>query len=772
MNDALHSADARGELARAIRTAMDDIAKEGARKPTQAQIAKFTQGTRLRAVSTTAISAWRNGKRVPDSWATLDSFLTALEKAASLPRGRFDRDWWSRLYERSRVEQVPASAETTVSLRVRDADPLELMVHRARTSDDGNAVPDYVPRDVDPAVRNALSRAGEHGGVILLIGDSTAGKTRCAYEALIAALPDHLLVVPRRTTDVSEVVAAVARFAASGERCVLWLNDMERYLGPGGLDLHGVRTLRAAKATVLGTMRTRFRRDLPADELVGVAEEFEVNRLWSPAEIRRAQEQLRSNRDPRLRLALDHSDDFGIAETLATGPQLWRLLRGVSVVNGNPRGAALVWTAIDLALAGLTGPLPLDLLKELHEDYIPGRNKQLIAPEPLDTALTWATTPPDAVTRLLIPEENGLRPFDYLLDAHLRERKPSPELIPERIWESVLSSGTERHQRFSIAIAAHANSRMDIGRRALRPLADAQDSEGMRALGVLCESDDRDEAARWLQLAAEAGDVLSLRLMGNLHLRRQDHDSANEWYRRAAEAGDELSESYYNGPGIVPAPTSQTSATKASASELTPGQPVEDHEDWDDDEEWEPTPRTLRVLKAAFDMLADTAFDVLEEIGDARVDLRGNYTEVFSDMPVLTWGQNAEWRRRMARCFDDLADDIRKDRWPLPNCTGEEMAMHLALQHASAMVADDPDLVASLVKELPEDPEDYDWSFCMAMFLEDTDVLFLYEPWSEGIEDPDHQVNQFMGIANLGADDWFDPFYKDRARDPERGFRR
>ncbi|MFD0384290.1 hypothetical protein ACFQ2B_24705 [Streptomyces stramineus] len=58
-----------------------------------------------------------------------------------------------------------------------------------------------------------------------------------------------------------------------------------------------------------------------------------------------------------------------------------------------PRGAALVWAAIDLALAGLTDPLPAELLEELHEDYLPGRNKQLLCPEPLDEALAWATTP-------------------------------------------------------------------------------------------------------------------------------------------------------------------------------------------------------------------------------------------------------------------------------------------------------------------------------------------------------------------------------------------
>ncbi|RKN75229.1 sel1 repeat family protein [Streptomyces klenkii] len=745
---------------------MDEVTREGARRPTQAQIAKATEGRSRHRVSRTAISAWRKGERVPESWAALSSFLSALEEAASLPRGRLDAPKWVRLYERARAEQVPEPGPQAVTFRVRDADPLELKVHRARTVEGGDAVPAYIPRDVDPAVRQAMSHAGQRGGVILLVGDSTAGKTRCAYEAMTAVLPDHLLVVPRHVTEVPEAVAAVTRSARAGERCVLWLNDMERYLGPEGMDLHGIRALRTAKATVLGTMRTRMHQQFTDDELVRLAEEFQVERLWSSCELDRAHEELRSNRDPRLRLALDQATDFGVAETLATGPQLWQRLCSASVVNGNPRGAALVWAAIDLALAGLTDPLPAELLEELHEDYLPGRNKQLIGPEPLDEALAWATTPPDAVTRLLIPDGAGLRAFDYLLDAHLRAKGASPEFIPERVWETALRVGTERRQRFDIALAAHANERIDISRRALRPLADAGDVDGLRGLGVLCEREDRTEAARWLQLACDAGDVLSLRLMGNLHFRRQDRKAAAEWYRKAAEAGDEVSQSYYHGePSPVPARPTQA-----------PSAPLPTHEE-DEEGEWEdedygPTPRTLCLLGAAFEILADMAYDELEEIGDTRVDLRDNYACPFSDMPVLTWGQKAGWRRQMARCFDDLANDIEAGNWPLPTCTGEEMAMHLALEHASAMVRDEPDFVAALVKSLPEDSQDYDWDLCMTLFLEDTDVLFLYEPWSQGIEDPDSLLNQHLGIANLQADRWFEPFREDKTRDPGRGFRR
>ncbi|MER6914892.1 hypothetical protein ABT354_24720 [Streptomyces sp. NPDC000594] len=748
---------------------------------TQGRVAKASEAhARLPKVSTSAISAWTKGERLPGSYAALNAFLTAVEKAAALPRGRLDdeRSNLRRLLEAARGEKPTEPPAEVTTLRVRDADPLELMVHRARTTEGGNAVPAYIDRDVDDGLRRALSRVGQDGGVLLLVGDSTAGKTRCAYEAMSTVLPDHLLFVPADAGDLSDTVDALTRAASQGEDCLLWLDDAERFLtGPTALGLPDLRRLRAARAVVLGTMRARIRRDLPACELTRLAEEFQVSRLWSPGEIERTHREWRTNRDGRLRLALRQADDFGIAESLAAGPELWHMLRGASVVGGNPRGAALVSAAIDLALAGWATPVALEVLEELHEDYLPGTNKQLIGPEPLTDALTWATEPRLGATRLLIPDGTGFRAFDYLVDAYLRDRQPSPELLPKRIWDTALRHGDDQ-QRFSIAVAAHANDRVDIAVRSLGPLAEAGDVEALRALGVICQRRDLDEAAQWLRLATDTGDSLAMRLMGNLRLRRSDHQGAQDWYRRAARAGDEVCQAYG-----VPAVTKATPDTRVA----TPTAPVPDsaeqggtavkeskdgeEEEWyDEDKAWEPAPRTMRVLQAAFSILADEAYDAAVEAGDTRVNLRDNYVPVLSELPVVTWGQDRQWRRRMARCFDDLADDIEKGNWPEPTCTGEEMAMHLVMPRAADLVSDDPELVAEWTKGLPETSEDYDFDICYD-FLQDTDVLFLFEPWSQGIENPDNPTHQILGIAGLEADEWFEPFGPE-SRDPARGFRR
>ncbi|MET8825996.1 hypothetical protein ABZX40_13065 [Streptomyces sp. NPDC004610] len=761
MNDSADRQDARSELARTIRDALVTAARTGGSRPTLQGIVRASQGQRRPPLTTSSISAWQKGERLPSSWAALESFLIALERAAALPPGHFDRGHWQRLYGRARGAPTPTRTRLSIC-RVRDADPLELKVHRARTLENGNALPAYIPRDIDPLVRTALTRLGRHGGVLLLIGESTAGKTRCAYEAMASVLPGHSLVVPPHSTDLPDAITECVRAGRSENPTVLWLNDLEHYLEPHGLTLNDIRALRRARTVVLATMRTRKYQGFPSHELVRVAESFEVKRLWSEAEIGRARKRLRVNRDTRLRLALDHAEDFGVAETLATGPELWLELRGASVVGGNPRGAALVWAAIDLALTGLEEPQPVDLLHSLHERYLPGRNKQLIAPEPFASALAWATSPRDSVTRLLIPEGNGLRPFEFLLDAHLRDRGPSPDLLPDEIWEVALRRGSERHQRFSIALAAHANDRMDVAQRALQPLADAEDVDTFRTLGLLYERSDRPEAIRWLQRAIDADDVLSLRLMGNLHFRMEDREGASDWYWRAAEAGDDVSQSYFIYPGVDRRPV---------PDELAPPPAPVRHEE-DEEECWGPSARTLRLLEDTLVTLSDMAYDALEEIGDRPVGLGDDYAAVFSEMPVITWRQDAEWRRRMARCFDDLAADIRAEEWPQPTCTGEEMALHIAIDHASSRVVDEPDVVTMITEKVPPHHDDWDWSLCISTLFEDTDVLFLFEPWNQGVEDPDSFIHQVMGLANLEAQDWFTPFYSDRGRPPERGFRR
>ncbi|MFJ2805078.1 hypothetical protein [Kitasatospora sp. NPDC087271] len=190
---------------------------------------------------------------------------------------------------------------------------------------------------------------------------------------------------------------------------------------------------------------------------------------------------------------------------------------------------------------------------------------------------------------------------------------------------------------------------------------------------------------------------------------------------------------------------------------------------------WQLTPRTADILHTALSLLADEAYEDAEELGDGRLvpdEHEGNWG-VFPRLPKLTFATDLQWRRRFARAADDLADDLVHGRWPRPTCTAEELALHLAIADAGDSadeIEGDPDDTEH--STLPVHRDDYDFDACTDMFFQDTDVLMLYSARFDGIEDPDGDANRQLGVGDLRAQAWFEPFGNVKVRDPHRGFRR
>ena len=157
---------------------------------------------------------------------------------------------------------------------VRDiTDPVRLGVHRAATP--SNAAPGgrtskpsspaYVPRDIDGELREQLAA----GGFVLLVGDSTAGKSRAAFEAVSGTLTGHVLICPAGR----DAIAAAVDRAARERRSVLWLDDLERYLGTGGLTAAQMGRLltwdghhRIVMATIRAAEQARLTADISGDD--------------------------------------------------------------------------------------------------------------------------------------------------------------------------------------------------------------------------------------------------------------------------------------------------------------------------------------------------------------------------------------------------------------------------------------------------------------------------------------------------------------------------
>jgi len=342
---------------------------------------------------------------------------------------------------------------------VRDLDdPVALGVHRAA----GRSVPVFIARDVTEGLHEVLRR----DRFVLIVGESTAGKTRLAYETVRALLPNHRLVEPASRASAQDAVS----LAVSLSKSVVWLDDLERFLGTGGLTAAGMRDVLAGPDRfVLATLRAeeyaRFSGPRgvgePAQEvlragwdIIRLATRVDLGRSWSGDELSRAREHVS---DPRIADALAHAADFGVAEYVASGPQLLAAWRDAWAPGTHPRAAAMVLAAVDARRVGVHRPLPPALLTRLHVPYLAARGADRLRPESVEEALAWATTPLYATSSLLLPSD-GFLAFDYLIDAIERDPIPAAaldELIPFATPDEAQDIG-EYAWRFLHLAQAHA----------------------------------------------------------------------------------------------------------------------------------------------------------------------------------------------------------------------------------------------------------------------------------------------------------------------------
>ncbi len=421
----------------------------------------------LALIAGTAAILAAAGVRDPWALAGATAAAAAIVVFAGIVQERYRSERERRGEQRLRVHDgclVLADGDLPL---VRDiVDPVRLGTHRAAPAEaasgaaasgapasgapaGGADAPAYIPRDLDGELRELLAA----GGFVLLVGDSTAGKTRMAFEALQATLPAHTLIVP---VGANAIPAAVSQ-AADGPRSVLWLDDLERFLGPGGISaayvgrlLSGSGHHRVIAATIRAAEQARLTADMRADdgtsdglqdvrEVLDQARHLRIARLFTTSELERAGVR---DWDPRIAEAIRHADSYGIAEYLAAGPLLlrdWQDARSSSAGTA-ARGAALVTAAIDVRRAGYISPIPQDLLDEIRGQYLDDPEPGGTPGGPLAEAWTWATAQRSGTACLLSPVgDNRVEVFDYLTDTVQRRAGPL-DRVPEPVVRSALAS--------------------------------------------------------------------------------------------------------------------------------------------------------------------------------------------------------------------------------------------------------------------------------------------------------------------------------------------
>ena len=387
--------------------------------------------------------------------------------------------------------------------------PTMLGVHRAAPSAglvtmDGQGpvadvypgAPAYVPRHFDGDLAERVAA----GGFVLLVGDSAAGKTRSAFQAISVTVPGHVLICPAGRG----AVAAAVAMAAEQRRCVLWLDNLEQYLGSGGLTADQAERLlggagpghrdgqngqeaglleedgghRVIVATIRAAEYKRLtdgerdddggrRIDRGARDVLDLASPVRVDRSFTPAEVDRAWAR---DWDPRIADALRHARTSCVAEHLAAGPEL---LRGWETARGAAEpGAALVSAAVDIRRAGYTSPLPRALIDRVHRYYLEG-SENATAPA---GAWAWATHRRMAGTQLLRVSGPGLvQVFDYLVDTAQRQAGCLGG-VPDPVARATIEcSGPAEAD--SIAAAAYREGRYDLAELAWRRACEVRTSD-------------------------------------------------------------------------------------------------------------------------------------------------------------------------------------------------------------------------------------------------------------------------------------------------------
>ncbi|WP_261555524.1 DUF4365 domain-containing protein [Frankia tisae] len=459
----------------------------------------------------------------------------------------------------------------------------------ARLSTD---LPTYVARDVDPEVRAAVTAASGEGGFLLLVGVTAAGKTRCLFEAVRSVLPTWRLLIPESVSDLANLVVTGVPLG----RTVVWLDNLESFLGPGGLTARLVRLLRAdpAEPTVItatlspasyGQLSARpstqtsdrgpgassgdpparqehpvmmeaawpamsgrrwIRPDVQDPDLTDESRrvlDLVSHRIWitertSPAE--RARAEAVAATDPRVAEALRYRTNLGLAAVLAATPDLVQRLH-----QPDPElGRELLNAAVDARRCGHPEPIPADLLRGLTEVvYLTGAQRATATPEWFTTAAESARRPVRGVSPPLWPTSSRVGQIDgYAVTDILVQQQAARQTEPaaEAAWD-YLASHADPSACFAIGAAAYEAQRLPAAQVVLHRGAEAGNHKAMNNLGVfLNRLGDRDGARTWYQRAAEGGDPNGMYNLALLTEQSGDLDTAKHWYQQATEAGHDV----------------------------------------------------------------------------------------------------------------------------------------------------------------------------------------------------------------------------------------
>ncbi|MEU0095119.1 tetratricopeptide repeat protein [Kribbella sp. NPDC006257] len=367
------------------------------------------------------------------------------------------------------------------------------------------------------------------------------GKTKIAATLIAEMFSDKRIVIPETKNMLSMLDSADVAM----ERMVIFLDDIDRLIGAGGISDGALRRLVSKGNHVIATIRAaEYDRYRPADQLrspewdtLSAFERVFLRRDLTESELERLSLAVA---DPEIRSRVTQ---VGIGEYVGAAMHIAETLRlGPSV---NPVGYALVVGAADWHRAGMDPPVPATALSDLAAQHLSAKDRVVLADDDIfDAGLKWATRDINPKVSLIQRElQDSFVVFEYALDILTVEQNP----IPDANW-SYLIERAKPAELIRIGFTARVTyHRADVAERAWRLAVESSNPDAFpRAainLGALLRaSGDLEGALAMYQRAIESGHADAAPMasinLGTLLLRdKGDVGGARAAYQLAINSG-------------------------------------------------------------------------------------------------------------------------------------------------------------------------------------------------------------------------------------------
>jgi len=419
-----------------------------------------------------------------------------------------------------------------------------------------NPTPAYVPRSrVDGEIQDLLE-LGER--FVVAVGDSKSGKSRSLAEMLHRLRPGARLIVPDASDPTALLKLARRPLPVGPDGGVLWLDDIDRFLTPNGLDHKVLRSFLdpASRITIAGTITARRHRDImTARDGAGTRDATaQFAQVLQQAKLVRVASSL-SPEDLAAARERYPEEDFqrrGIGEQMVAADMVEQVYG--SAREGFPEGWAVIQAAVDWRRIGISSPVSREVLSALFRHYLPEAAPDIEPDEERFAAgLRWAVKPLVGTIALLTtvnPAQEGAtyRAFDYVLACADGEGPFEAAPIACSAWDVAISS-LDADELLVVIQAAAIQGEASIAMRAAEVVrsGSADPAAVARATLFLGElhgtAGQRDSAVALLEEAAASGvtDVVATAqadLGSLLSLPGGDADRARTLLQSAIGAGD------------------------------------------------------------------------------------------------------------------------------------------------------------------------------------------------------------------------------------------